>query len=167
MKYLLLDFDRTLFNTELFYNSIELQYIAGMQRFPNGFDFRKFLYDDSVIFLTKARSLGWKLILLTYGQREVQEYKVHASGIDEYFDQLFYVENGTKVDAILPIFQNVLANNTRIVFIDDTTRHLTDFKSTLPHSKVFRMARIGAKGSDSIDTRFTIITNFNDVLELL
>jgi FMN phosphatase YigB (HAD superfamily) len=100
MKYLFLDFDRTLFNTELFYTSLELKYVLGIQRFPKGVDFSKFIYPDVIPLLNLLKKLGFTICLVTFGERAVQEYKFQASGLAPYFKDVFYVEQGSKAAVI-------------------------------------------------------------------
>ena len=100
MKHLFLDFDRTLFDTEQFYNSLELAYIEGIVTGEIGADFSKFLYADGQSFIWNAKAAGYTCHLVTFGRRSVQECKFKLSGLESYFDQKFYVEQGSKAEVI-------------------------------------------------------------------
>lgn len=158
MKYLFLDFDRTLFDTELFYNSLELQYVLGMQRFPKGVDFSKFIYPDVIPQLNLCKRLGFTICLVTFGERAVQEYKFQASGLVPYFKDMFYVEQGSKAAGIKGHLDSAVSCE-KIIFVDDTVQHLEAFSQLIPSGIPIRMQRVGAKGSKLQDRRYISIEN--------
>lgn len=156
MKYLFLDFDRTLFDTELFYTSLELKYVLGIQRFPKGVDFSKFIYPDVIPLLNLLKKLGFTICLVTFGERAVQEYKFQASGLVPYFKDMFYVEQGSKAAAIKRYLDSAVSCE-KIIFVDDMVRHLEAFSQLIPSGIPIRIRRIGAKGSDISDNRFVSV----------
>ena len=100
VRHIFLDFDRTLFDTESFYNSLEITYIEGIISGAIGADLTKFLYPDAVSFLQYCRNADYSCHLLTFGRRNIQECKFKLTNIETYFDQLFYVEQGSKAEVI-------------------------------------------------------------------
>ncbi len=158
MKHLFLDFDRTLFDTEQFYNSLELAYIEGIVTGEIGADFSKFLYPDVQSFIWNVQAAGYTCHLVTFGRRSVQECKFKLSGLEPYFDQMFYVEQGSKADVIKNYLDSGVSCE-KVVFIDDTIEHLEVFSAAIPHGQAIRIARPGAKGSEVADNRFTTLRN--------
>ncbi len=162
MKHIFLDFDRTLFDTEAFYNSLELTHIEGIIAGQLGADFSRFLYSDAISFMCNAKEAGYSCHLVTYGRRSVQECKVKLSGIEPYFTELFYVEQGSKAEIIQKYLDSgVLCE--KAMFIDDSIDHLAQAHELLPQVVSVRMARPGAKGSELVDSRFCVITNLHEV----
>jgi FMN phosphatase YigB (HAD superfamily) len=158
MKHIFLDFDRTMFDTERFYNSLELTYIEGIIAGNIGADFSRFLYPDVLSFIWNVRAAGFCCHLVTFGRRSVQECKFKLSGLEPYFDQMFYVEQGSKAE----IIKNYLDSGVsceKVVFIDDTLEHLEAFVAEIANGQAFRMARPGAKGSEVSNSRFKTLQN--------
>lgn len=54
---------------------------------------REFLFPDTVTFIRKLKETGRSLILLSLGEASFQELKVKGSGIHEYFDRVFMVQD--------------------------------------------------------------------------
>jgi FMN phosphatase YigB (HAD superfamily) len=106
MKHIFLDFDRTLFDTEQFYNSLELTYIEGIIAGQLGADFSRFIYPDVLSFIRNVQQSGFTCHLVTFGRRQVQECKFKLSGLEPYFDQTFYVEQGSKADTVKKYFDS-------------------------------------------------------------
>ncbi len=158
MKHIFLDFDRTLFDTERFYNSLELTYIEGIIAGNIGADFSRFLYPDVLSFIWNVRVAGFCCHLVTFGRRSVQECKFKLSGLEPYFDQTFYVEQGSKAEIIKNYIDSDVSCE-KVVFIDDTIEHLEAFVEEIPNGQAFRMARPGAKGSGIVDDRFLKISD--------
>ena len=166
MKHIFLDFDRTLFDTERFYNSLELTYIEGIIAGNIGADFSQFLYPDVRSFIWNVRAAGFYCHLVTFGRRSVQECKFKLSGLEPYFDQMFYVEQGIKAE-IIKNYLNSVVSFEKVVFIDDTIEHLEAFVAEIPTGQVIRMARPGAKGSEVANNRFSIFKDLDSVYDCL
>lgn len=166
MKHIFLDFDRTLFDTEAFYHSLELTYIEGIIGGQIGADFSRFLYDDVVSFMCNAREVGYLCHLVTFGRRSVQECKVKLSGLEPYFKELFYVEQGSKA-AVIKKYLDSGVSCEKAVFIDDTIEHLEQVRALLPQVVPVRMARPGAKGSDVATDRYMTSVDLRSMYEYL
>jgi FMN phosphatase YigB (HAD superfamily) len=164
MKHIFLDFDRTLFDTDAFYNVIERQLLIGIDTAIRGFDLGQFLFDDMIRFMCNASEAGYLCHLVTFGERQVQERKVRLSGIEPYFTEVFYVEQGSKAEVIKQYLHSGVSCE-KAVFIDDTIEHLEQVKLLLPYIVAIRMARPGAKGSDILDGRFVTVSSLRDVLK--
>jgi FMN phosphatase YigB (HAD superfamily) len=162
MKHIFLDFDRTLFDTEAFYNSLELTHIEGIMAGQLGADFSRFLYKDVISFMCNAKEAGYQCHLVTFGRRTVQECKVKLSGIESYFTELFYVEQGSKAEVIKNYLDSGVSCE-KAIFIDDTIAHLEQLRLLAPQVVPIRMARPGAKGSEVVDRRFNTVTSCPDI----
>lgn len=166
MRHLFLDFDRTLFDTEVFYNSLELTYIEGIAANIIGADFANFLYPDVIRFMCNCQKEGYLCHLVTFGRRSIQECKVKFSGIEPYFNQLFYVEQGSKAQ-VINNYLKLEVSCEMPIFIDDTISHLADFCDLIPDGLPIRICRPGAKGSDKDDPRFKNITSLDEFFALV
>ncbi len=121
-----------------------------------GVDFAKFLYPEVMSFMCNMVKTGFACHLVTFGRGSVQECKFKLSGLDPYFDEKFYVEQGSKANVIKNYLDSGVSCE-KAVFVDDTIEHLELFRNALPGVGVVRIARPGAKGSDIVDTRFETI----------
>jgi len=166
VRHVFLDFDRTLFNTEAFYNHLELTHLEDVNASYTSANFAKFLYPDVIRFMQNCQSENYLCHLVTFGRRATQEGKLRLTGLEPYFSQLFYVEQGSKAE----IIKNYLKTSVfceKVAFIDDTRSHLEDFNLLIPDGIAIRMCRPGAKGSDIEDPRFQTCSNLDEFLSLL
>lgn len=85
----LLDFDRTIFDTEKFYNALEKGLIIPSEAL-NLESIGMYMYEDTLPFLQRRTEMGDTLILVTRGELVIQKTKVENSGIASFF-----VENST------------------------------------------------------------------------
>jgi FMN phosphatase YigB (HAD superfamily) len=166
MKHIFLDFDRTLFDTEAFYNSLELTHIEGIIAGQLGADFSRFLYSDAISFMCNAKVAGYNCHLVTFGRRSVQECKVKLSGLEPYFAELFYMEQGSKAEVIHK-YLNSGVSCEKVVFIDDSIEHLAQVHELLPQVISIRMARPGAKGSEVVNNRFLRVLDLEEAFDSL
>ncbi len=66
--------------------------LAALQE-TTGSRLREFLFPDTVEFMQKLQDLGHPLVLLSLGEASFQELKVKGSGVSEYFDRMFMVQD--------------------------------------------------------------------------
>jgi FMN phosphatase YigB (HAD superfamily) len=165
MKYLFFDFDRTLFDTEAFYNTIERLVLQGDGVFHQIHSLESFLYPGTKDVLQSLVTKGHTLILVTYGLRAVQETKFLRCNIGHYFTETFYVEQGSKAKVIKDYCKQLPEPlpQENIIFIDDTISHLEFFKQKIPSARAFRMCRPGAKGNEIVDQRFKTIIDLREI----
>jgi FMN phosphatase YigB (HAD superfamily) len=128
-----------------------------------GVDFKRFLYEDVESFMCNAKNAGYICHLVTFGRRSVQECKVKLSGIEPYFTELFYVEQGSKA-AVIKKYLDSGVSCEKAVFIDDTIEHLEQVKLLLPQVMPIRIARLGAKGSEIYCIFFQSIASLEEII---
>jgi len=86
---------------------------------------------------------------------------VKLSGVEAYFDQLFYVEQGSKA-AIIKNYLKTKHFSENVTFIDDMPTHLENFNQLIPNGTVIRIRRPRARGSDVEDSRFKTCANLEE-----
>jgi FMN phosphatase YigB (HAD superfamily) len=116
--------------------------------------------------MCNAKAAGFSCHLVTFGRRSVQECKVKLSGIEPYFTELFYVEQGSKAEIIQKYLDSGVSCE-KAIFIDDSIEHLAEVQELLPQVVSIRMARPGAKGSEVVDARFQIIKSLAELKLLI
>jgi phosphoglycolate phosphatase-like HAD superfamily hydrolase len=75
-----------------------------------------FLFSGTIQFLDYLKSLQLPMILLSLGDPSMQELKVRASGIHDYFDRIFFV-NESKADVLAELFDSV--DEGAVWFVND------------------------------------------------
>ena len=147
---LLIDFDRTLLDTDSLYR--ELQKLGTLPGKPDTLPeelVSPLLYEDSITFLEEQKR-AHTLILITlaledYGPRveEFQYKKVHASGLTKYFDRIELVV-GVKKDRKIEELVKELEGE-KVVYIDDNPDQLKAVSECCPSVTRFHIGRPGAK----------------------
>ena len=141
-----LDFDRTLFDTERFYNALERGLIIPDDALSLD-QLSSFLYADTLPFL--KRHQDDTLVLVTRGERLIQETKVLNTLIEDFFDELLYVPEGSKGVAI-EAYLNAHPEQAGVpmFFLDDTIAELESIRTHFPDTlTVVRMRRLTAKNA--------------------
>lgn len=76
---------------------------------------RRFLFKDVIPCLQRWQRRGYRLILLTYGERVFQRAKLEKSGISRLFERAIVTRDPYKVTAV----QRLAGKDGRVVIIDD------------------------------------------------
>lgn len=97
-----------------------------------------FLYDDSIEFLKYLRSIGAKICILTWGEKNFQKEKIKASGLCEYIDEIRYAEK------LKYTYDDIDYKNG--IFIDDSPRDCEGLYKK--GGEVYRVIRTNGKNSD-------------------
>ena len=153
---LFLDFDHTLFDTELFYEWLGedrfekiLGIISGKIDPP---DFSSYLYPDTLSFLNTARKTH-RLVLLTYSVNQMlQRRKVRDSGIVPLLDDVIISHRNKGLEAkeyITRIGDSGLSAcracgavaGGECGFVDDAPLNISDMKAENPDIRTFRIER--------------------------
>ncbi|XKT74497.1 MAG: hypothetical protein ACJKTH_00145 [Patescibacteria group bacterium UBA2163] len=152
-----LDFDRTLFNTEAFYNALEADFILGTQNVTLS-DLSPFLYDDVSGFLAAWKKAGHELVVVTRGVEEVQKAKLENTRLISRITEALYVTEGGKSEAIRRYLAQH-SENTPAVFADDSLNELADVRDNVPGVQVVRMRRPTAKNAGEEAPEFIAVQN--------
>jgi FMN phosphatase YigB (HAD superfamily) len=153
---LFLDFDRTLFDTDQFYDwlgeerfSRILDLSAGKIEAP---DFRAMIYPDTISFLEQAGE-AYRLVLLTYTVNiALQRRKVRGSGIVPFFDDIIMTQGSKGLEA-KKYLTRMDASGWSVctdcagraggehVFVDDAPENVDDMKTINPEIATVRIDR--------------------------
>jgi len=141
---LFIDFDRTLFDTDLFYEWL------GDERFSRLLDltackidppdFAGMVYSDSVPFLVRMKETH-RLVLLTFAMNTaLQRRKVRGSGLVHYFDDIIMTQ-GAKGDEAKYYLESTGDTGWEHAFIDDAPLNIDSVKMVNPHITCIRIDR--------------------------
>jgi len=102
-------------------------------------DLRRYLFPDVVPFLQQAKKNGVHLYLLSFGSPEWQRYKVSASDLGGYFDDIFFLPvEGGKAGLIEEQVERV----ERTVVVDNNPSELDLIKDRAPEIRTYCMNRV-------------------------
>lgn len=90
-----------------------------------------FLFQDTIAFLDHLKSFGKPMILLSLGDPSFQELKVKGSGIDQYFDRLFMV-NDEKSRVVQELLDNHSGNESDVWFVNDKPGEAAELREKFP-----------------------------------
>ncbi len=148
---LFLDFDRTLFDTDKFYEWIGEDSVERILKLTSGAitppDFSLFLYADSVEFLRWART-EHQLVLLTYTiNTTLQKKKIWGSGIVSLVDEVIMVSGGDvglsgKGAAVKNYLLHINKLGLEHIFIDDSPQNIDEVKRMNPKIRCIRIDRV-------------------------
>ena len=88
------------------------------------------LFEESLPLLAACREAGATVELMTRGDREFQEFKVRALGLEGLFDRVCYVE-GLKAEAV----GRYRSKESEVVFINDNAKELQGTLDALPGAR--------------------------------
>lgn len=99
---------------------------------------REFLYPGAIGFLSRLRSSGAKLILLTLGNEKWQRMKIEKSGLAEYFDRILTTARD-KTESVA-----ALSDDPETVVVNDNGEEIRAMQAAAP---AFRyIVKRGPKG---------------------
>ena len=125
-------------------------------------EMEKFLYNDVEENLRKLRNKGYKLVVLTFGSKEIQNMKIDGVGIRRYFDDIL-ITVGDKGEVI-----NKYVDSNQIkesCFVDDKVENLQIVQATNEDVKLYFMSRNcldNIERLDNINNNFTKICNLDE-----
>ena len=146
-----IDFDRTMFNSDNFLDDLEMI----LSRY-NISQSDSYLYDDVISFLQTLKNNGYKLTLLTKGNREYQSMKIKSSKVLDYFDDLIIT---------LKHKGELELNYKESIFIDDNPVEVESIIKRNP-MKMIRIKRDGALyNSREVNGDILIVRTFNEIID--
>jgi FMN phosphatase YigB (HAD superfamily) len=115
--------------------------LKGMKRIlENSFsDLRRYLFPDVLPFLQAAKKSGARLYLLSFGGPEWQRYKVSASHLGGYFDDMFFtaIEGGKA-----RLVQEHSGTSQNVVVVDNNPSELDSIRDAAPETRSYCMNRV-------------------------
>lgn len=103
-------------------------------------DLRRYLFPDVLPFLQQAKRSGARLYLLSFGHQEWQRYKVLASRLNEYFNDVFFTAaEGGKAKLIEHETREV---EQTVAVVDNNPLELDLMKDVAPEIRTYCMNRV-------------------------
>lgn len=157
---LFLDFDRTLFDTDRFYewlgDEYSLRILALMAGEITPPDFASYLYPDTIDFLHEVKK-SYRLVLLTYAINvALQHRKIADSGISQFMDDIIVTQREKWIDA-----KEYLARSgdprsaSGHVFIDDAPENIAGMMRENPSIRSIRIDRLPLEREKCSPSRFS------------
>lgn len=148
---LFLDFDRTLFDTDKFYDWLGPDRFGRILAITGGTltppDFSTYLYEDTVPFL-KHMAKTHRIVLLTYAVNTVlQRKKIRGSGIVPLLDDVIITEGeaGNKTGkgvAAAEYLARIGDPGWEHAFVDDAPENIDEVKRLNPEIRCIRIDRV-------------------------
>jgi len=95
---------------------------------------QEFLFPDTLEFLHQLKNIGQPLVLLSLGEASFQELKVVGSGVREYFDRVFMVQDSK--EHIIQELIDVGEKEEEIWFINDKVGETKLIESKFPNMNI-------------------------------
>lgn len=108
-------------------------------------DLSRFVFPDVIPFLKQAKVAGIGLVLLSFGAPDWQHYKVKATGLASYFDQILIATAEQRKGKEL----SVLEKFDRYLVVDNNPTELDTIKDMFPQAETYRINRVPVE--DEID----------------
>jgi FMN phosphatase YigB (HAD superfamily) len=142
--YLFLDFDRTLFDTELFYNwlgeDVDTRITALLIGTTTPPDWKTMLYPETIEFLQTAKK-DFHLVVLTFSTvQKLQEMKLRDSGVLALVDDVI-ITDGDKGAAAKSYIDKKGIRLRANVFVDDKEGMLREMHTRNPEVRLFLIER--------------------------
>jgi len=167
MKYIL-DFDRTLFDTELLYEAFARDGIDRNILEPviwESYQAKDYLYSDTLPFLNQHDPSDL-IILSAYGTkygpqvRQYQQGKVEQKPITDLVSQIHFVEHDKAT-----MMQTIAAScnpDDQLVFVDDLIEHCVAVQTAIPNCQCYLIQRNNA--TQSLPDGITVIQSLTQLV---
>ena len=103
-------------------------------------DLRRYVFPDVMPFLQPAKKNSARLYLLSFGNPEWQHYKVTASGLDGYFNDMFFT--GVQGGKAGLIEEQAKRAEQRTAVVDNDPTELDLIKDFVPEARTYWMNRV-------------------------
>lgn len=147
---LFLDFDRTLFDTDLFYEWLGPNRFERILALTGGVidppDYAAFLYPDSVHFLRQVRKTH-RVVILTYAVNTLlQRKKIRGSGVAVLVDDVLITSGGEKNhtgkgEQAKEYLARIPDSGWEHAFVDDSSANIDEVKRVNPDIRCIRIDR--------------------------
>jgi len=161
-----LDFDRTLFDTEKFYNALERALIVPGNPVTVE-DLARYLYADSIPFLEERTRAGDICILVSRGEVVIQKTKAENSAIIPYLSDALYVGPGKSKGDAIQTYLNMHPGTQKSFFLDDTITELEQVAEKCSDVTVVRMRRVTARNAGQEAPHLAEVKDFAGLKALL
>lgn len=143
---LFLDFDRTLFDTDLFYDWLGEKRFERLLQVSTGEiappDFSVMLYADTLGFLKSMRTHA-RLVILTYDTNAgLQRKKLQGAGVVPLVDDII-ITSGNKGEEAHRYLMGLGESGFHHAFVDDRADFISDMKDRNPGIRTFLIRREG------------------------
>ena len=115
--------------------------LSDIQELDKNINFSKYLYPEVITVLKKVKDMGYRIMILSFGQIDWQNKKVFGSGIDKFVDKVEYVtadENKSKADSI----REYALGPYEVIFVDNKGSNLDMVISELPYVTTYHINRV-------------------------
>jgi FMN phosphatase YigB (HAD superfamily) len=176
---LFLDFDRTLFDTDQFYDWLGEDRFERILALTGGHidppDFAAYLYPDTMHFLKNIRKT-YRVVILTYALNTLlQRKKLRGSGIIPFCDDVLIAQGGEgemtgKGEIAKDYLARVGDSGWEHVFVDDAPMNIDEVKRANPDMRCIRIDRAPLKKGLLHDAHMkpdAIVTNLTELEALL
>ena len=96
----------------------------------------KYLFHDSIDFLTRLDREKFEIILLSYGDKKFQSDKVEWSGVEKYFDRLYFCQEEKWI-----FLKKLVKLKENFIIIDDRGDALNEIKKRFVNSLTIKIIR--------------------------
>jgi phosphoglycolate phosphatase-like HAD superfamily hydrolase len=103
-------------------------------------DLRRYVFPDVMPFLQRAKKNRARLYLLSFGNPEWQHYKVAASGLDGYFNDMFFT--GVQGGKAGLIEEQAKRAQQKTTVVDNDPTELDLIKDFVPEARTYWMDRV-------------------------
>lgn len=107
----------------------EQSVLAALEKTTSPESLASLVYPDAHSFLSQLKKLGEPMVLLSLGDSEFQQRKVHGSGVDIYFDRTFVVDD-TKEHVVRELLAAV--SDSTVWFINDWLQQSLELAPKFP-----------------------------------
>lgn len=113
--------------------------VEDIRSFEKEVDFSNYLYKDVIPVLDRAKALGYKMMLLSFGDPVWQSKKVTGVGFDKIMDVIKYTkEEGNKME----VLKKYVNGCKKIIFIENNGRDIDEVHRSLPYVETYFMNRV-------------------------
>ncbi len=163
-QWLILDFDRTVFDTDRFmadYADRIHALVAGTDHFTEG-ELYKYVFPDVHIAIAKAKERGIRVALLTQtsGTTDFQKQKAEAAGLLSEMDEILFVEKGQAKGKMLA---ERLGSKIKGVCVDDMAEIAESITANCPQVKFVQIDRRHAKLGDDVSSIEEVLPLFESM----